>query len=282
MQIETNINTEAHTVITGTPTKDHPAGFRINPDGSTTYQPKPKHDPEAPHLMDKAMSADRLKEYAGDLVEARRKWEEGAYRASNAELFKLLASCLALYLHLKSYDDARKEFHDMYKKRGLASTKSTSLITKIVRYVFGDKAEKRTFAYAKVIEVAFEKNVVPEGFASFVAAEGGIEEIRRNGADAQEKAKQREEAIEKARITLKTKKPLAEKLPAPRDLKVEGQTNFVAVIARMEADRTLSLLHFTANETLVEALLAQAARDGVTEKEENTSYVRSREDVVNQ
>lgn len=281
MQIETNINTEAHTVITGTPTKDHPAGFRINPDGSTTYQPKPKHDPEAPHLMKKPMTSENLKELADKLAQRRTIWEDGAYRSSNRELFALLADCYALYLHLDKFRDACKEFNAIYKQNGFDSTKATSLATKVVRYVFGDNAQKRTFAYAKVITIAEEQKIEPETFPGFIEANGGIEEIRRNGADAEKKRQKREANIDRASDTLKSITPLAQKFTAPSDIKLHGTRDFVAAIARKEADGSWSIVHMTANETLVEALLAQAARDGVPEKAQNISYVRSRETADN-
>lgn len=274
--------TEAHTVITGTPTKDHPAGFRINPDGSKTYQPAPHHPKEPVHLMNKPMTSDRLQEVADKLAQRRTIWEKGAYLASNKELFALLADCYALYLHLDKFRDACKEFNAIYKQKGFDSTKATSLATKVVRYVFGEKAQKRTFAYAKVITIAEKQEVEPEIFPGFIEANGGIEEIRRNGADAEKKRQKREANIDRATNALMSITPLAQKFAAPSDVKLHGNTDFAAAIARKEADGTWSLVHMTANQILVEALLAQAARDGVPEKAQNESYVRSRADADNQ
>jgi hypothetical protein len=152
-----------------------------------------------------------------------------------------------------------------------------------VRYVFGEKAAKRTFAYAKVLTVASDENVAPETLAAFVAKRGGIEEIRRNGGDATEKRKLREESIQKASAGLKIIKPLADKVVPPKTLKVEGATNFVAAIIRRETDGTLSIVHLSTNETLIESLLANAAKDFV--KSEATSdteaYVANRQSNAN-
>lgn len=288
MQIETNItaanvaNTAAHSVVTAIPTMERPAGLTINEDGSATYKPAPHHPEVAVHEMSKGLSHARLKKVADELAQRRVIWEEGALRSSNQELFALLADCLALYLHLTRFDDARKEFHAIYKERGFESTKGTSLMTKIVRYVFGERAQKRTFAYAKVLNIAVEQSIAPEFFPAFVTQHGGIEEIRRNGVDAEEKRQQRAEMIEKAAASLKVLKPLAENLVAPNNLKVEGKTNFVAIIARKEANDTLSLVHVTSNETLVDALLVQAAKEGVTSTENGSTYADERFDALSQ
>ena len=89
----------------------------------------------------------------------------------------------------------------------------------------------------------------------------GIEEVRKNGSNADEKRKVREENIEKASVSLKLVKPRAEKVVPPKSLKVEGKTNFVAAIARREGDGTLSIVHVSTNSTLIESLLANAAKD---------------------
>ena len=213
------------------------------------------------HMLGKGLGHVQLKAAADVLAQRRTVWEFGAFKSSNAELIALLADCLGLYLHLLKFDDARKQFHAIYKEANLLSTKGTVLMTKIVRYVFGEKAEKRTFVYAKVLSVASEENVTPETLAAFIADRHGIEEVRKNGSNADEKRKVREENIEKASVSLKLVKPLAEKVVPPKSLKVEGKTNFVAAIARREGDGTLSIVHVSNNEGLIESLLANAAKD---------------------
>ena len=102
------------------------------------------------HVLVQGLGHVQLKAAADVLVQRRTAWELGALKFSNVELIALLADCLGFYLHLIKFDDARKKFLAIYKEANLQSTKGTELMTKIVRYVFGDKAAKRTFAYAKV------------------------------------------------------------------------------------------------------------------------------------
>jgi transcriptional regulator len=235
------------------------------------------------HVLVQGLGHVQLKAAADVLAQRRTAWELGALKSSNAELIALLADCLGFYLHLIKFDDARKKFHAIYKEANLQSTKGTELMTKIVRYVFGEKAAKRTFAYAKVLSVAWEEKVSPEMLADFVASRGGIEEVRRSSGKSNEKRKMRDESIEKASASLKIVKPLAEKVVPPKTLKVEGTTNFVAAIARREADGTLSIVHVSTNATLIERLLENASKDVV--KSEATSdteaYVANRQSNAN-
>jgi len=236
------------------------------------------------HVQTAALSYVALKEVTDALAKRRVVWEEGAFKSSNAELNSLLADSLAVYLHLDQFDDARMNFHALYKAANFESTKSTSLTTKVVRYVFGENAKKRVFAYVKVLNVALEENVAPEGLAAFIVENGGIEEIRRNGIKAADKVQLREANVKKASSALKSSKPIAANVEAPATLKLKGTTNFVAAIARKEADGTFSIVHITANETLVQSLLANAAKD-VAKAEadaEATSYIDNRLNAVNQ
>lgn len=245
---------------------------------SATVQAQPAKQADL-HILTTQLSADKLKEAADVLAQRRATWEAGALKSSNAELIALLADCLGLYLHLIKFDETRRQFHALYKASQLKSTKGTELMTKVVRYVFGDKAEKRVFAYAKVLTVAYEKSVTPETLAAFVSEHGGVEEVRRTGGNADEKRKMRDESVEKARAALKIIAPLAAKVVPLKSLKVEGLTNFVAAIARREGDGTFSVVHFSTNEVLIQSLLANAAKDVVkSEKSAKTdAYVAGRQ-----
>lgn len=227
------------------------------------------------HKLGAALPAAKLVSVTDDLIQRRKTWEEGAFKSSNRKLNALLADTLGLNLHILKFDDARTDFNKLYKTSGLESTKSTSLTTKVVRFVFGGKAKNREFAYAKAITIAIEAGIQPENFAQFVEDNGGLEELRRNGVKAGTKRQDREAKIDLASAVLKTSTPLAQQLPAPANLKLEGSTNFVAAIMRKESDGTLSLVHVSAKESLICALLEHAAAD-VKQKADSDDYVNGR------
>lgn len=219
-----------------------------------------------------------LKEISDDLAKRGAVWEDGAFKSSNEGRNTLLGDCLALKLHFNLFSAARTKFHAIYDEKGLPSTKSTSLMTKIVRYVFGTKAEKRVFDYARVLTIAEEEDVAPEEFAAFVAKHGGLEEIRRNGSDAAAKKEQRKDDIQKASNNLESMSDvIVAKVPLPKNIKLEGKTNFVAAIARLESDGTLSFLHVTANQALVESLITDAGKHfAKTTSHPTSTYVNGR------
>lgn len=232
------------------------------------------------HKLGAALPAAKLVSVTDDLIQRRKTWEEGAFKSSTRKLNALLADTLGLNLHILKFDDARTDFNKLYKTSGLESTKSTSLTTKVVRFVFGGKAKNREFAYAKAITIAIEVGIQPENFAQFVEDNGGLEELRRNGVKAGTKRQDREAKISTAAAAFMTSTPLAQQLPAPANLKLEGSTNFVAAIMRKESDGTLSLLHVSANETLIESLLANAAKD-IKKTTDSNDYLNGRANAAN-
>jgi hypothetical protein len=67
------------------------------------------------------------------------------------------------------------------------------------------------------------------------------------------------------------------KVPLPKNIKLEGTTNFVAAIARLESDGTLSFLHVTANQALVESLITDAGKHfAKTTSHPTSTYVNGR------
>jgi len=251
-----------------------PAGFAINATSDADEQKVPVHKLEV------ALTAGKLISETDKLIERRKIWEDGAFKSSTTELLGLLADGLGLRLHLNKFDDARVSFNKLYEDAGYESTKSTALTTKVVRYVFGGHAKKREFAYAKALNVAIENGVQPEAFAQFVADHGGLEELRRNGADAGAKRQERDDKIKNTAAVLKTSTPIAQQLPIPQGLQLEGKTNFVAAIMRKESDGTLSVVHVSANETLIESLLANAAKD-IKKTTDSNDYLNGRANAAN-
>lgn len=251
-----------------------PAGFAINGSRDADEQNV------AVHKLEVALTAGKLISVTDKLIERRKTWEDGAFKSSTTELLGLLADGLGLRLHLNKFDDARVSFNELYEAAGYESTKGTSLTTKVVRYVFGGHAKKREFAYAKALNVAIENGVQPEAFAKFVEGKGGLEQLRRNGADAGAKRQERDDKIKNTAAILKTSTPIAQQLPAPQGLTLEGKTNFVAAIMRKESDGTLSVVHVSANETLIDSLLANAAKD-VKKTADSTDYINRRANAAN-
>jgi hypothetical protein len=87
-----------------------------------------------------AITPYQLQTFVEGLVQRRNVWEATLLNASNAALYDLLEACLSLYEHTQQYTEVRVEFLRLFNSSKIPATKGTSLITKIVRYVFGIKA----------------------------------------------------------------------------------------------------------------------------------------------
>ena len=88
----------------------------------------------------------------GDIETARINWETGSYKKSNEELYGVLDRCRNFYQQIKIMEEGKrkliKAIDGVLIERGMPSQKNTSLVTKVVRCVFGDVG-KRAFTYAK-------------------------------------------------------------------------------------------------------------------------------------
>ncbi len=114
-----------------------------------------------------------------ELKAARVAWEEGTYKKSNEELYKLLDDCLAFYLDIRSKTNKCKALNALLKARDTSFNEGTSLQTRIVRAVFGAECGKRAYAYARVITVSAVEKRPEVAMYDFITQRGGVEEIRR-------------------------------------------------------------------------------------------------------
>jgi hypothetical protein len=115
---------------------------------------------------------------ARDLIRKRIEWETGAYRTSNEQLYKLLASAYELYLMVSkgSYED-HKAFKALLTEHGVERKASTPLEVRVARLVFGSNG-KRTATYGRVLFAARKAKVAIEQLPSWIADKNGVEEVK--------------------------------------------------------------------------------------------------------
>lgn len=125
-----------------------------------------------------SITIEQLADKIDELIDARETWENGSYKASNDELYRLLDRCTALLLEVQADRKLILRIGKMLTERGLEPRDNTSLATKIVRLVFGD-CGKRAYTYANVISVAALEKAENETMRTYVNNRGGIEQISR-------------------------------------------------------------------------------------------------------
>jgi len=119
-----------------------------------------------------------LKATLNTLIAQREVWEDGVYKQANAELCAILEKCGEIYTALRGDKKNARAFNAIAEEQGVNFNKGTSLVLKIVRFVFG--AQKgREFAYASVIKIWYEERAEGQTLTNFVIERGGIENVRR-------------------------------------------------------------------------------------------------------
>ncbi len=174
------------------------------------------------------------------LRKRRETWEATDYKKANDGLYALLADTHAIYndRFLKASNDERKQLRADLAARlvadGIKVQKNTVTLTMLVRYVFGSD-RKRAHGYAYVLKAAVSHGVVPGNLATYIAEQGGIEEIKRKMV-VSEKALERRSEIDKAKAEVIAALEAADKKPLAK-VKLAGlQGKYAILLAKPGVD----------------------------------------------
>ena len=138
----------------------------------------------------------------------RESWEQNEYAASRKRLYELLTQCYDYYITMKLGSDKvirgeyKKALNDFCASRGYNFNSKTHDMHRVVKAVFGGSDRRRISAYAQALIIALSSggtndkgesiSVLVSDLASWVEAQGGIEEIRtgskNNGMTLKEQA----------------------------------------------------------------------------------------------
>lgn len=125
-------------------------------------------------------------------------WEANEHKSSNDVLYGILKECYILHCKMSGKEHLIKAFNEKLKNGNYIYKKGTNLSTKIVSHIFPNY-NKRTQAYARVIEWARDNNIDPKDFAAQIQDAGGIEEIRRGNSTSEEKKNTKKHNIQIAK-----------------------------------------------------------------------------------
>ena len=197
--------------------------------------------------------------YINDLLKRQHDWNVGSRRMSKQELYGILAGCLdmadavkrnSLYTQLDAELDARN----------IKYNASTSVVTKIVRCVFGtDKRELA--AYAGVLTLANREKVKAEGFAAWVNGYGGIRKTRAAFAKKKTTTMSSAEFIELAKGNLLVASTLAVVSKTNlANVNTDKNNGFVVTIARLNGNGDCEVVGTTNDSTAVRDALISWGR----------------------
>lgn len=199
------------------------------------------------------------------LIEQRRRWEEGTYAASSAELYALLGSTLDLFLKVRKDAGLSKAVTAHLDTYEIAYNSNTSLALRIVRLVFvgsgrETKIEKRAFTYARVLVVAAEEGVDGDALVQFIIDNNGIDEIRRNGATGKTDAQKADQNRNFAEATLVTQRELMS-IALSDELQPKDGAIYSLALLRRNEDGTGSIVFGTNNAKVVGSVLVIAGKE---------------------
>ena len=211
--------------------------------------------------LSNTITVEGLSDEIDDLIDARMTWENGAFKASNDELYRLLERCTAL---LKEVQNERKlvlRIGKMLEERGIEVRQNTSLAVKIIRLIFGTKCGKRAFTYAKVISVAASEKHESETMRTFVANHGGIEEVSRSSSN-KGTGFTRDENVRYAINKLTMAKPIIPEFDMVKLLQPhkESEHSYSLALVRRDVNGKGTAVFGISNRTLVSSALNYAAK----------------------
>lgn len=127
----------------------------------------------------KTSPAIQIVQRCNDLIKRREDWEVGAYKASNDQLYEILASAYELYLFLvnSAGNDERKTFSNVLKAKNVSFQSNTPLHTRVVRLVFATN-RKRAYTYGRVLFAARKENIAYTELPNWIRESSGVEEVK--------------------------------------------------------------------------------------------------------
>lgn len=239
--------------------------------------------------LSNTITVEGLADEIGNLIDARITWENGSYKASNDELYRLLERCTAL---LKEVQNERKlvlRIGKMLEEHGISVRENTSLPVKIIRLIFGPKCGKRAFTYAKVISVAASEKHESETMRTFIANHGGIEEVSRSTSN-KGTGFSRDENVRYAIENLTLAKPIIPEFEMVNILQPHKESghSYSLALVRSGVNGKGNAIFGISNRTLVTSALNYAAKQlrpkaetAVEESKKQTRMSRRRKLVKN-
>lgn len=222
-----------------------------------------------------------------DALRARRiTWEATDYKQANAGLYGLLADCKKLFdeKFLAASDDDRKtlrlDLETKLKADGLKVQRNTTTLTMFVRFVFGND-RKRAHAYTYVLKAAISHNVTAENLATYIADEGGIEEIKRKMVVKEETlAKRAELAKAQEAVVADLEEAKVKPLATVKLGNIKGDYAVLVAKPNVNGDTDIIGVLGDVNEALYKALLKKLAKQHVEVTAEKTAMASEVKDLL--
>lgn len=208
-----------------------------------------------------------------EVIKLRESWEVGAYKASNDELYDILAAAYKLYLHLVASKDhgEHKTFANLLKAHKVECQSNTPLHTKVVRLVFAT-SRQRAYTYGRVLFAARNVPVAQTDLANWIRENGGVEEIKVKSSGQQSPSEKAEADATYAREQLANAKAIAHVGKVIDALKPNAEHNAIYSLALVRCDngQDAEIVWGTTNSAAINKVLSLAGKQLRSDTEKKT------------
>lgn len=201
----------------------------------------------------------------------RKKWEDGAFAASNDKLYAILAAALDVCQVCIANPDLTDGITSLLKLRKLQYSSNTSLELKVVRLVFAEphtqsKYKYRLLSYARVLNSALNDGQTSATLAQYIIDQGGIDEIRRSASQKSNEP----QPMQYVSVASKTFADvqcngLFDAFTLPVELKPLNGSRYSIALVRDNQDGTGTIVKGLKSNALVERALEEAGK-AITEE----------------
>jgi hypothetical protein len=238
-----------------------------------------------PSAADHAFSNGSVQTLDG-LVQRRKQWEGTDYKKANEGLYALLADCLGLFqdqflqANANSQKTLRLDLTAKLKADGVKIQKTTPTLTMFVRFVFGSD-RKRAHGYAYVLKAAISQGVSAADLCAYIAAEGGIEEVKRKMV-VSEAAQVNRANLASAKAAVVSAVEQAAVVPLARIAMAGITGKFALLLAQPTPDGMVNIVGVLpeAQDALVNALIAKMAKRKVADDASEASLNKEASDLM--
>ncbi len=198
-----------------------------------------------------------------EVIKMRQVWEAGAYKASNDQLYEILASAHELYLYLvnPSNNGDRKTFVNLLKANKVTFQTNTPLHTRVIRLVFAT-TRQRAYTYGRVLFAARKADIAPSYLPDWIRDCGGVEEVKVKSSGKLTQADKAKADAEYASDLLAGAKAIAHVGQVSEQLKPDAEHNPIYSLALVRCDNgnDAEIVWGTNNAAAIAKVLAIAGK----------------------
>jgi hypothetical protein len=207
---------------------------------------------------------------------ARENWEQTAFKKANEGLYDLLAQCLDVFQ--SKFVNAKKEDQKTLRSELICRLSELKIKTQInsptlnlfVRFVFCSD-RKRAHGYSYVLNAAISHEITAANLPTWIANEGGIEQIKRNEvkSDEAKARKLKRDAAKESAEQLIVEAQINPLATVSVDGFMPNKRNIMLAVGDVNGKFNVTYVLTEVSDGLYNALLKQAAKQIVEEQDKD-------------